>query len=197
MSMWQRTSSPFGEVAGEAFNYLEQSFNNSLSTVSGEFASMLNSARESVVNHKAYRTAVAAGRRLRYGGTTNEVRELFSVGEMQNAPQIMQGVLAAMPEYRELYNNHQAAGFENGFSQHDHFRGSAFMLTDHNYRMVTNGLSTDYDDERIWNFTTPVEFDGDYNKADQIDILKVWKRSRKMDWEDEDPFSEMNAACSI
>lgn len=197
MSMWQRTSSPFGEVAGEAFNYLEQSFNNSLSTVSGEFASMLNNARESVVNHKAYRSAVAAGRRLRYGGTTNEVRELFTVGEMQNAPQVMQGGLTAMPEYRELFNNRQAAGFEDGFSQHDHFRGSAYMLTDNNYRMVTNGLSTSYDEERVWGFTTPIEYDGDYNKADQIDIMKVWTRSRKMDWEDEDPFSSMNAACSI
>lgn len=197
MSMWQRTSSPFGEVAGDAFNYLENSFKTSLSTVGGEFASMLSTARESVLNHRAFRSAVAAGRRLRYAGTTNEVRELFTVGEMQNAPQIMEGLLVAMPEYRNLYNNRCAAGFEDGFSQVDHFRGSAYMKTDHNYRMVTCGLSTEYDETHIWDFTTPIEYDGDLKKADQIDVLKVWNRARKMDWEDEDVFSTYNAACSM
>ncbi len=197
MSMWQQTQTSFGEVAGSAFNFLEESFNKSISTVSGEFADMLTNVRQSVVSHRAFRSAVAAGRRLRYGGTTDEVRELFTVGEMQNAPIVMEPGLVAMPEYRELYNENRAAGFENGFSQNDNFRGSAYMLTDHNYRMVTNGLSTQYDEERIWSFTTPHIHDGDYNKADQIDFMKVWARARKLDWEDEDPYSQMNAGCSI
>ena len=195
MSMWQRATGPFGDVTGEALSYLDNTFQAQTSSLTGVFAELVFKAQNEVRTHRAFKFAVAAGRKLRYAGRTNEVRQLFDIGEMQQATEIQQSLLVAMPEYRTLYNDNMAEGYADGFSIYDHFRGSAHMLTDFNFRAATNGLSNKYDEDGIWNFTTPVHAVGMLSKADQVDTMGIWARMHRLDWDESDPCSEMNSAC--
>lgn len=192
MSMWFRNASPFGEVTGEAALSLESTY--SLDSLSGAFKDMATSCVKVVKDNRMYRAAVAAGRRFRYGGTTDEVRQMFSVGELQQATSANQPYLVAEPTYRKKYNHNMAAGFEDGFAQHDCFRGSAIGLTDGNFRQVINGLSNSYTPEKVWTFTTPIDAPV-LNKADQLDTMGNWRTALAVDWEDEDPYSQYNSAC--
>lgn len=193
MAMWDQAASPFGQVTGKTLDFFEQSFNNVTMSLQGEFAKMVADTTRAIEDTAVYRSATAAMRRLRYIGTSDEVRELFDIGEFQNAPEKMEGLLTALPEYRELYNNNLAAGFEDGFSKSDGHRGSAIGLTDYHFRQVIDGMASEYSDHVSWTFNNAVG-DATISKPDQIDVQKSWDTMRKLDWEDEDPLSSYNAS---
>lgn len=190
--MWDITATPFSAAAGETANFFQTRY--AATNFTGYLAEKTQEIMNEVRASRIYRTAIAAGRRLRYGRDADEVRQLFTVGEMQHAPECMESYLVAMPEYRKQYNLKMAAGFEDGFSKRDIFRGVGYMYTDPHYRMVTSGLSTEYDEETIHVYSTPIELEDSLSVYDKMDTLATWRRSRALDWEEEDPHSTYNAA---
>lgn len=194
MGMWNAVATPWTvqSVGSAVYNY----FSDQLAglNLASDVRSALDRAREEVKGIELVRRTSAAARKLRYMDGTNEVLQLYEIGQFQHANNIMQSLLVAMPEYRALYNQKLAAGFETGYSTADMFRGTAIQRTDENYRQVTDGMLTAYDDH-IW---TWVDRGDRANRLDifgKIDMLSNWDRMREMDWEDEDPLSEFNASC--
>jgi len=194
MGMWNAVATPWTvqSVGSEVYNY----FSDQLSglNLASDVRAALDRAREEVKGIDLVRRTSAAMRKLRYLDGTNEVLQLHEIGQFQHANSVMQSLLVAMPEYRALYNQKLAAGFETGYSTADMFRGTAIQRTDENYRQVTDGMLTAYD-EHIW---TWVDRGDRANRLDifgKIDMLSNWDRMREMDWEDEDPLSEFNASC--
>lgn len=194
MGMWNAVATPWTvqSVGSEVYNY----FSDQLSglNLASDVRAALDRAREEVKGIDLVRRTSAAMRKLRYLDGTNEVLQLHEIGQFQHANNVMQSLLVAMPEYRALYNQKLAAGFETGYSTADMFRGTAIQRTDENYRQVTDGMLTAYD-EHIW---TWVDRGDRANRLDifgKIDMLSNWDRMREMDWEDEDPLSEFNASC--
>lgn len=190
--MWDITATPFAAAVGETADFFQTRY--AATNFTGYVAEMTQDIANEVRASRIYRTAVAAGRRLRYGRDADEIRQLFSMGEFQQAPPSAQPYLVAMPEYRKQYNEKMAAGYEDGYSKHDIFRGVGYMYTDPNFRMVTSGLSTEYDEEIIHVYSTPIELEDTLSVYDKIDMLGNWKRKRAFNWEEEDPGSEYNAS---
>jgi hypothetical protein len=194
MGMWNVVATPWSvqSVGSQVYNFFSDRLGEL--KLAPDVKQAFDKARQDISDMDMIRRTSAAVRKLRYGDGTDEILQLLEIGQFQHANHVMQPLLTAMPEYRKLYNQKMAAGFENGYSQHDAFRGSAYMHTDENYREVTDGMLNQYDDH-IW---TWVERHDRSNRLDmfaKIDMLSNWDRMRAMDWEDEDPLSELNASC--
>lgn len=193
--MWKNPSLAFAkqETGGGFHDFFAERFNIEL---------IAEDLRESVIKHKQelanleiFRKTSAVVRKLRYSDGVDIIRQYELVGEFQHANDIMQPFLVAMPEYRKLYNENMAAGFENGFSKHDLFRGNAYMHSDDNYREMTSDMSTEYDENNIWHWSSNEDRQKHLNNYEKVDLQICRARVRLMDWEDEDPFSELNASC--
>lgn len=193
MSMWDQPASAFTKVTGEAANFLNSTFN--IDNIASDFVGAVKQQLQKVANIEMFRITSAAARKMRYGSSADIIRQLDSIGEFQNAPPSMQPFLVAMPEYRTLYNNNMAAGFENGYSKHDSFRGTAYMHTDANYREATSAMVTEYHPTHIFNWVLPESREGVLTRVNKVDIQMCWSRARDLDWEDSDPYSEYNASC--
>lgn len=193
MSMWDQPGSAFNKVTGEAANFLNSTFN--LSAMAADFVDVVKQQVQKVADIEMFRLTSAAARKMRYGGGADMIRQLESIGDFQLAPPTLQPFMVAMPEYRTLYNNNMAAGYENGFSKHDQFRGNAYMHTDGNYREATNAMVTEYHPTHLFNWVLPESRDGGLTRIQQVDVQINWTRMRDMDWEDSDPASEFNASC--
>ena len=194
MGKWNVVATPWSvqSVGSQVYNFFSDRLGEL--NLAPDVKQAFDKARQDISSMEMIRRTSAAVRKLRYGDATEEILQLLDIGQFQHANHVMQPLLTAMPEYRKLYNQKMAAGFENGYSQHDAFRGSAYMHTDENYREVTDGMLNQYDDH-IW---TWVERHDRANRLDmfaKIDMLSNWDRMRAMDWEDEDPLSELNASC--
>ena len=194
MGMWNNAATPWTVqgVGTEVHNF----FSERLGTLNlaADVMQSYQKAKEEVASLDLIRRTSAAMRKLRYMDSTNEVLQLFEVGQFQHANHVMQPLLVAMPEYRKLYNERFAAGFESGFGSVDIFRGSAYMHTDENYREVTDAMLNSYD-EHIWTWVGRDDRANPLDTFAKIDMLSNWDRMRAMDWEDEDPLSELNASC--
>lgn len=193
MSMWRQPLSPFQQVTGAAATFVQNSFN--VNNFSEKFQSVVASHVKKFTEMDMYRRTMAAARKLRYNDTSDMIRQLESLGAFQNANPRLQAFLVAMPEYRTLYNQNMAAGYESGFAKHDMFRGTAYMHSDAAYCEATDGLITDYESTHIFNWIMPETENGTLSMTDKVDIQINWSRMRDLDWEDGDPCSELNASC--
>ncbi len=148
-----------------------------------------------LISLERFREMYAAARKVQHSDATDVVRQLEKIGHFQFANATLQPLLMALPEYRQLYNNNMATGYENGYSKIDNFRGSAYMHTDDNFREVTSGMSNEYDEDRIWNWVSNEDRSNKLTRVQQVDMQINWARMRSFDWEDEDPCSELGASC--
>ncbi|MCT7476120.1 hypothetical protein N5V81_14140 [Escherichia coli] len=138
------------------------------------------------------------------------VRQIEELGEFQFA-NALQPFLVAMPEYRKLYNDGMATGYENGFSRLDVFKGNAYMRTDDHFREATSGISTKYDEGRFGNGLPAEDRCSTTESVDKVDIQqpgRVSLSTGKMvilfrTWRDVlksgagPSFSSLGAVCSI
>lgn len=194
MSMWLQGATPWTiqRAGSEAF----QMFQSQLMglDLAPDMRGLIDKSVKELKGLEIVRRASAAIRKLRYSDQSTGVFQLLDIGQFQHANETMQGLLVAMPEYRNLYNQRLAAGFEDGFSQHDVFRGNAYLHTDTNYRAVTDGMVNEYD-SHIWTWADDPARIAELSVFDRIDMMSNWDRMREMDWEDEDPLSQHNASC--
>jgi len=194
MGMWTQSLSAWHRQSegGGFFETVKQTFD--LTSLAPDLLGRVQQHREQIVSLDMFRKTDAAARKLLHGANDNIIRIIEDIGQFQHASETMQGYLVAMPEYRNLYNQNMAAGYENGYSKVDKYRGSAYMHTDANYRDITSGMSTEYD-EKIWNWVTD---EARVNRPDIFDkqiIQMNWRTMRDFDWEDADPCSQLNASC--
>ena len=140
MGMWNVVATPWSvqSVGSQVYNFFSDRLGEL--NLAPDVKQAFDKARQDISSMEMIRRTSAAVRKLRYGDATEEILQLLDIGQFQHANHVMQPLLTAMPEYRKLYNQKMAAGFENGYSQHDAFRGSAYMHTDENYREVTDGM---------------------------------------------------------
>ena len=187
-SIWQRQDENSG-----MYRYFKENFN--LSSFAPDMVERVKQKCNELISLQRFREMYAAARKVQNSDATNVVRQLETIGQFQFANEALQPFLIAMPEYRQLYNNNMATGFENGYSKVDRFRGSAYMHTDDNYREVTSGMSTEYDEDRIWTWVSNEDRSNRLTRVQQVDMQINWARMRSFDWEDEDPCSELGASC--
>ena len=193
MSMWDQPGTAFTKITGDAANFLNSTFD--INSFASDFVDKVKQQVQKVASIDLFRLTSAAARNMRFASGADIVRQLEQLGEFQMAPPVMQPFLVAMPEYRTLYNNNMAAGFENGFAKHDQFRGNAYMHTDANYREATDGMVTEYHPTHLFNWVLPEEREGVLSRINKVDLQICWSRARDLDWEDSDPYSEYNASC--
>lgn len=195
MGMWNNFTNAFTqqEAGGETFNFFQQQFD--ISRIAPDMLDRVKEHKKELMSLEMFRKTSAAVRKLRYSDGTDCVRQLSELGEFQHANSLLQPFLVAMPEYRKLYNENLATGYETGFSQHDSFRGNAYMHTDDNYREMTSDFSTEYDENRIWHWVSNEDRQHRLNNIERVDLTINRVRMRDFDWEDGDPCSELNASC--
>jgi len=193
--MWLQGSTVWGRQSEGSgmFDTFKEQF-----TLDGIASDMLDSVKKhtsELISLERWRETFSAARKLRYNDVTDVVRQLDELGDFQFANEALQPFLVAMPEYRKLYNEKMATGYENGYSQIDAFRGNAYMHTDDNYREVTSGMSTQYDDEKIWIWASNENRANRLTSIQKVEMQINWTRMRDFDWEDGDPCSELGATC--
>ncbi|EMZ9779690.1 hypothetical protein ABFF94_004525 [Salmonella enterica] len=69
------------------------------------------------------------------------------------------------------------------------------MRTDDHFREATSGISTKYDEDKIWQWATNEDRAVRLSRIDKVDIQLNWARMSAFDWEDGDPCSELGATC--
>ncbi len=195
MGMWNNLTTAFTkqESGGGAFDFFQQAFD--ISRVAPDMLDRVMEHKRELMSLDMFRKTSAAARKLQHTDGTEVIRQLTELGEFQHANSILQPFLVAMPEYRKLYNEHLATGYETGFSQIDAFRGNAYMHTDDNYREMTSDFSTEYDEDKIWHWVSNEDRQHRLTTIERVDLAINRVRMREMDWEDGDPCSELNASC--
>ncbi|QXO09461.1 hypothetical protein pEaSNUABM11_00037 [Erwinia phage pEa_SNUABM_11] len=196
MGMWNQALSPWHQQSsgGGLFDVFKETFD--ITKLAPGLFERVNEHNQELQSLELFRKTNATARKVMHDGLDDVIRILDTLGEFQFAPDSMQGFLVAMPEYRNLYNQNMAAGFENGFAQVDPYRGNGYMHTDTNYREITSGLQTEYDERHVWNWAA------DEARTTRPDLVEKhivvnmnWAKMRDMDWEDDDPLSQLGASC--
>lgn len=195
MGMWNNLTTAFTkqEAGGGAFDYFQQTFD--IKRVAPDMLDRVMEHKRELMSLDMFRKTSAAARKLMHTDGTEVIRQLRDIGEFQHANSILQPYLVAMPEYRKLYNENLATGYETGFSQLDRFRGNAYMHTDDNYREMTSDFSTEYDEDKIWHWVSNEDRQHRLTTIERVDLAINRTRMRDFDWEDGDPCSELNASC--
>lgn len=193
MGMWNMTTSAWSKPDSRSDGMQVFAERFSTTTFAPDVMEQVRKHQMEVSKLEAYRRANAAKSRIETEGSVSGIVTLNDIAKMQNAPEILQPYLVAMPDYRERYNKNQAAGFERGFAINDGFRGNAFKHTDSNYREVTSTMVTEHED-KVWTWVTP---DDRFNALDGIArtaILATWKNMEEMDWSEDDMLSQTGSS---
>lgn len=145
---------------------------------SDTFRERVEKLSSSIKESSTYRNAIAAFRKLRHSRKDNTVRRLSGIGELQQAPRVMERFLVANPVVRRAYNQRMVAGYEDGFSKLDKWRGTAIKHTDKAYQMVMNGR-TDEEELLCHTYALTREEETTLSEAECIDITVSWKNQLK------------------
>lgn len=185
-------TSSFRSLAGAGARHLLDTYRER--DYSDRFRERLSLLTDEVKSNNIYRNAVGSLRRLKHGRGENAVRQLGTIGELQNAPKIMQGGLVANPAIRSLYNRRMCEGYGETFAIVDKWRGNAIKHTDPYYRAVMN-KHTDEESLKCYTYAMTDDERQLYSSSEQIDIQVSWKHQlRLMRDSDDDVTSPSNAA---
>lgn len=162
--------------------FLENQFTNMSQTLSDagrQFFSNAQSLFDSFTNSTAVRLAQAALRKAGSLFQRDEVRSIWDLGEIQNAPLTMQRFIMANPTVREMYHQQRCDGYSGTYV--DQYPDD--VGRDHyDYRRVTDGVLIDTPDDEEYEWKCTVYFDelveGDRPLLleQQVDIMTMWDR---------------------
>lgn len=184
-------STTFRSLAGDSVDYLNNTYNTR--GFSTEFRERVSFLSEEVCNGSIYRNAVGALRKLKESRKENTIRRLSTIGELQHAPSCMEGYVVANPVVRRAYNKRLCAGYENGYSKSDYWRGTGYKHTDSYWRAVMNGRIDEETMECHSYAMTKMESET-LSNAEQIDVIVTWQdQIRIMRETDDDTTSTYNA----
>ena len=163
------------------------------------FMTQAKQVYESIQNSDAARVAKAAKRRLETMWSGNHITELRTIGEMQNAPQVMQRFIMACPEIRELFHKQNCDGYSDTYEDH---QTGVIGAEHYDYRRVMDTMDIAGDceeyDYRCINYDDPDQFaiDETLTYLDRVAIVNTWDniRSRLAAGLTEDPTSKFNTS---
>lgn len=151
-----------------------QTFGDTVGSVAGGFMSNAADLFDKFYGSEAVRLAKAAVRKVKSIWERDDIRELFGIGEIQQAKPIMQRWIMAEPTYRQMYHDQRCDGFSNSYVD---MEPGVVGEAHYDYRRVMDGLLVD-DEEEGWNMTHYIEDlkegDVDLELDEQLTILSVW-----------------------
>lgn len=151
-----------------------QTFGDAVGNVAGGFMSNAGELFDKFYGSEAVRLAKAAVRKVKSIWERDDIRELFGIGEIQQAKLIMQRWIMAEPVYRQMYHEQRCDGFSNSYVD---LEPGAVGDAHYDYRRVMDGLLVD-DEEEGWSMTHYIEDlregDVDLELDEQLTILSVW-----------------------
>lgn len=151
-----------------------QTFGDAVGSVAGGFMSNATDLFDKFYGSEAVRLAKAAVRKVKSIWERDDIRELFGIGEIQQAKPIMQRWIMAEPTYRQMFHEQRCDGFSNSYVD---MEPGAVGEAHYDYRRVMDGLLVD-DEEEGWNMTHYIEDlregDVDLELDEQLTILSVW-----------------------
>jgi hypothetical protein len=180
----------------EVFNYVQQVANQAIGHLTDAAREVYDNSKEiyQAVNYStAMRQARAVVRQLSNKSRTNEVMELKAIGELQNAPQIMQRFIMADPITRALYHNDECSGYTDSYVD---LNPNAVGVSHYDYRRVMNGMwheDTESGNLQMDVFYEDTDGDIDLDALGQMDIVRTWDYVRAaLKHGKEDPTSPYN-----
>jgi hypothetical protein len=184
-------STTFRSLSGDSVRHLDNSY--SARSFSDGFRARVGLLSEGVRNTSIYRNAIGALRKLRHSREDNSIRRLRGIGQLQHAPRCMERYLVANPVIRQGYNNRMMAGYEDGYSKSDKWRGTAYKHTDKSWQMVMQGR-TDEEELMCHTYALTDSEANELSNSEAIDVIVTWKEQiRVMNETDDDVVSTYNA----
>jgi len=190
----------YGQPHPNTQNFLARQFeslSHNLQGASQDFVQRASEMYERLAGSDAMRMMRAAGRTIRAAWQVNEIRPLYTMGDFQQAPLVMQRWLMAEPTARKLWQEQKIEGYADYVDLQPGVRGA-----DHyDFRRVDNGIvhlvETDDEEGSTWHATTYfedlLENDTDFTLEEQVDLQTSWDVYREhLRRRREDPTSRMN-----
>lgn len=152
-----------------------ESFSNSVTDAGQRFYNNAMNLYERFSGSSAMRYANAARRNIGSIWQSDEIRQLTTIGDLQQAPLTMQRWIMAEPTVRQLYQQQRVEGYVDSYV--DTHQGN--IGEDHyDYRRVMQGIVVD-DDKDDWSATTYYDEllpeDQELLLEEQVDILVSWE----------------------
>jgi hypothetical protein len=150
------------------------SFSQTLTDAGRSFFSNARDVFEQFNGEEAMRLARAAVRKANSLFQRDQIRSIWELGELQQAPLTMQRWIMANPEVRQMYQDQRCDGYVDTYIDvHPGTIGS----THYDYRRAVNGMVMD-DDEDDWvcRFYPDELLEGDKELSldEKIDIQTTW-----------------------
>jgi len=187
----------YGERHPGTIQFLENqvtNFSQSLNEAGKSFFSNARSVFEQFNSETAMRLARAAVRKASSLFQKDEIRDIWDLGELQQAPLRMQRFIMAEPTVRQMYIDQRCDGYADTYVD---MQPGAIGTEHYDFRRATNGMVMD-DEENDWvcrQFHDDlVEGDRELDLEEKVDILNTWEAVRAlMAAGREDPTSPFNS----
>jgi len=169
----------FGVPTQANLNFLEErltSFSNTMAAAGEAFVNRGLQVFEKYGGSEAIRLAKAAVRTVQHAFDSDCVRELKTLGSVQQAGQKMQRWIMASPGVRELYHRQQCDGYSNSYVD---VAPDSIGRDHYDWRLVNTGLveETPDDPEYEWqcvNYLDESAADVQLSVTEKIEILSTW-----------------------
>lgn len=170
----------YGERHPGTMQYLQNQVNSvmemsrTLTDAGRQFFSTAQDLYDKFNSAEAMRLARAAVRRVGSIFQRDEIRSIWELGQLQNAPLTMQRWIMAEPTVRRMYHEQRCDGYSDTYV--DNHPGQ--IGRDHyDYRRVMDGILVD-SEEHDWKatvyFDDLLEGDRELTLDEKIDILSTW-----------------------
>lgn len=167
---------------------------NLLNDAGSKFMESAQNIFEKVSGSEAIRIAKAASRVVNNIWNTNQIRKLNTIGELQNAPQVMERYIMAEPTIRKLYHNQMCDGYSHSYVD---LEPNKIGESHYDYRRVMNGIVVDTDDGGWYAnsyFDDMLPEDEELMMEEQVDIITAWEKVKEhIKIGKEDPTSKWNS----
>lgn len=154
-----------------------QTFGDAVSTMANGFMANAGEIFDKFYGSEALRLAKAAVRKVKSIWDRDDIRELFGIGEIQQAKPVMQRWIMAEPTYRQMFHEQRCDGFSNSYVD---MEPGAVGEAHYDYRRVMDGLMVhdEENEECDWSMTHYIEDlkegDVDLELDEQLTIISVW-----------------------
>lgn len=168
----------YGEKHPANLDYFRQQTQNIASNIQDagrSFFSNLSELNEKFNGSEAMRLGRAAMRTAKSIFKPNVISSIFDIGEMQQAPVVMQRWIMANPVVRELYHNQGCDGYGDTYVD---YHKKDIAESHYDYRRATDGLVQIDEVNDDWFVRLYVDdlYEGDKHLSldEQVDILSTW-----------------------
>lgn len=175
----------FGVPTQANLNFLEERlthFSSAMSDAGEAFIQRGLQVFEKYGGSEAIRLAKAAVRSVQHAFDTDMVRELKTIGAVQQAGQQMQRWIMASPQVRELYHQQRCDGYSNSYVD---VAPDSIGRDHYDWRLVNTGIVEDTPDDpdhewRCVNYLDESADDVLLSLPEKMEILSTWDLISKM-----------------